>query len=689
MKIYLSIAFTLVGSFALAQDIKIDTAKANDLKDVVVTGQYGQQSLKKSVYNVRTISAEKIRLRAATNIQQVLNTELGFRFSNDLTLGTTDVSLMGMSGRNVKILLDGVPMVDRSDARESLGQIDINTVERIEIVEGPMSVVYGSDALAGVINIITKTAVKSLLSINARIQEETAGKEYAGLTGAGLHNQNIGLSWQNKGWSALAGISHQEFGGWNMAPKDAFLQEFNQWKNQWKPKEQWLGNTKISYGNDNFNIWYRLDAVNETIDARFGINPNTFEGKLATYTTKRYTNQLQSEWKINQRLNISAIAGYTNLERSTRTVNHNFINNTEKLTSGAGEQDTAKFNTTIFRATAIYKLSDMASFQPGFEYNRDAASGQRISGSPVINDLAFFLSSEIKLSNVINIRPGLRLIENSGYNAPVIPSLNTKFQLSKNIDLRLGYAKGFRSPALRELYYDFVDASHSIYGNTNLKAEESNSFNGSIIWSGVKNKELSFRTALAGFFNKFRNKIDFGTDPSDNSRTTLLNISNFKTVGTTLDNTLTIKNLQANIGFSYIGSFHTYSDDESFTGKQILWSPEVTANLTYTVTKIKANVSLFYKYTGEKLGFQTNSSSATLSYIPTKISSFNFADLMVNKTIYKSFLLTAGVKNVFNVTLLNNTSTASGGAHSTGGEPVPLSYGRSYVLGVSFNWNKI
>ena len=689
MKIYLSIAFTLVGSFALAQDIKIDTAKANDLKDVVVTGQYGPQSLKNSVYNVRTISAEKIRLRAATNIQQVLNTELGFRFSNDLTLGTTDVSLMGMSGRNVKILLDGVPMVDRSDARESLGQIDINTVERIEIVEGPMSVVYGSDALAGVINIITKTAVKSLLSINARIQEETAGKEYAGLTGAGLHNQNIGLSWQNKGWSALAGISHQEFGGWNMAPKDAFLQEFNQWKNQWKPKEQWLGNTKISYANDNFNIWYRLDAVNETIDARFGINPNTFEGKLATYTTKRYTNQLQSEWKINQRLNISAIAGYTNLERSTRTVNHNFINNTEKLTSGAGEQDTAKFNTTIFRATAIYKLSDMVSFQPGFEYNRDAASGQRISGSPVINDLAFFLSSEIKLSNVINIRPGLRLIENSGYNAPVIPSLNTKFQLSKNIDLRLGYAKGFRSPALRELYYDFVDASHSIYGNTNLKAEESNSFNGSVIWSGVKNKELSFRTALAGFFNKFKNKIDFGTDPSDNSRTILLNISNFKTVGTTLDNTLTIKNLQANIGFSYIGSFHTYSDDESFTGKQILWSPEVTANLTYTVTKIKANVSLFYKYTGEKLGFQTNSSNATLSYIPTKISSFNFADLMVNKTIYKSFLLTAGVKNVFNVTQLNNTSTASGGAHSTGGEPVPLSYGRSYVLGLSFNWNKI
>ncbi|MFD2287299.1 TonB-dependent receptor [Pedobacter petrophilus] len=689
MKIYLSLVFLLFESVALAQEIKVDTAKANDLNEVVVTGQYGQQSLKNSIYNVRTIDAEKIRLRAATNLQQVLNTELGFRFSNDLTLGTTDVSLMGMSGRNVKILLDGVPMVDRSDARESLGQIDINTVDRIEIIEGPMSVTYGSDALAGVINIITKNAGKSLLSLNARVQEETAGKEYAGLTDAGLHNQNLSLSWQNKGWNALAGVSHQEFGGWNMAPKTAFLDEFNQRKNQWKPKEQWLGNTKVGYRNENFNIWYRLDAVNETIDARFGINPNTYEGKLATYTTKRYTNQLQSEWKISQKLNISAIAGYTDLQRSTQTVNHNFINNTEKRTTGAGEQDTAKFNTIIFRTTAVYKMTDMVSFQPGFEFNRDAATGQRISGSPVINDLAFFISSEIKLNNEINIRPGLRVIKNSIYNAPIVPSLNTKFQLSRNLDLRLGYAKGFRSPALRELYYDFVDASHSIYGNTNLKAEQSNSYNGSLVWSAIKEKHLGFRTTLAGFLNKFKNKIDFGLDPSDNSRTTLLNISNFKTVGTTLDNNLTFKNLNASIGVSYIGSFHTYSEDETFTGKQILWSPEVTANLTYAINKINANVSIFYKYTGEKLGFQTSTGNATLSYLPTKISSFSFADLMVNKTLYKSLLLTAGVKNIFNITQLNNTSTASGGAHSTGGEPVPLSYGRSYVLGLSFNWNKI
>ncbi|MBO9641424.1 MAG: carboxypeptidase-like regulatory domain-containing protein, partial [Siphonobacter aquaeclarae] len=123
-------------------DIRVPEAQ-NALQEVVVTGQYEPQSLRQSVYQVRTIGPERLQARAATTLTGVLNTELGIRFSNDPALGTSDIQLMGMSGRNVKILLDGVPMLDRGDQRESLNQIDINSVERIEIVEGPMSVSYG------------------------------------------------------------------------------------------------------------------------------------------------------------------------------------------------------------------------------------------------------------------------------------------------------------------------------------------------------------------------------------------------------------------------------------------------------------------------------------------------------------------------------------------------------------------
>ena len=149
-----------------------DSLFHKNLEELVVTGQYKPQTLKKSVYQVRVINNERIIQSGASNVQQVLNTQVGFRFAADNTLGTTDVQLMGMSGRNVKVLLDGVPMIDRGDTRESLNQIDVNSIERIEIVEGPMSVSYGSDALAGVINIITKKNKNNGLSLTANYRKK-------------------------------------------------------------------------------------------------------------------------------------------------------------------------------------------------------------------------------------------------------------------------------------------------------------------------------------------------------------------------------------------------------------------------------------------------------------------------------------------------------------------------------------
>jgi len=597
---------------------------------------------------------------------------------------------MGMSGRNIKILLDGVPMVDRSDSRESLNQIDINTVERIEIVEGPVSVVYGTDALAGVINIITKNAGKSLLNVSARVQEETAGDDYEALSGAGVHNKNISASWQNKGWSALAGFSHNEFGGWNLASPTATIDEVNAVTNRWKPKEQFLGNTKLGYRNDRFNIWYRLDGLKETIDTRLGINPNNYKGKLQTYTTKRYTQQIQSEYRFSKELELTVVAGYTDLQRATRSVIHDYTNNTEQLTTDAGEQDVAKFKGTLVRATAQYFVNKMVSIQPGFEYNRDAASGQRIKGTPVINDYAFFASSEIKPTDRINIRPGVRFIKNSVYDAPaVIPSLNTKFGLTKNFDLRLSYARGFRAPALRELYYDFFDASHSIMGNENLKAEQSNSFNASLVWAGIQKDDLQFRSTATGFYNQFKNRIDFGLDPTNSSITTLINVSKYKTTGGTIDNTFIFKSLQANLGFSYIGRYNNLLvNDIALDVPEFMWAPELNGNLTYNFTKLNGSVSFFYKYTGNRPGYQMATVDGVQTARVVKIGAFSWADLMLNKNVCKYFTINVGVKNLFDVTQLTNTSTASGGAHSTGGSSVPYSYGRSYVLGLLFNWNK-
>lgn len=663
----------------------------NALKEVVVTGEYQPQSLRNSVYQTRIITAERIRLRAATNIQQVLNTELGFRFSNDLTLGTSDIQMMGMTGRNVKILLDGVPMVDRSDTRESLNQIDINMVDHIEIVEGPLSVSYGTDALAGVINIITKSPTTKTVNINARVQEETVGDSYSPLKNDGSHLQHAGAGYQNKGWHFLAGVTHTDFGGFNVPGALTTAEEAALNTNRWKPKEQWLANTRLGYAKSNFNVWYRLDYVDETIDSKGGYNPNNYKATNQQYITDRYSQQLHGDYKVNDRLQLSGIVGFSNLKRTTKTVVHDYTTGLEELSTGAGEQDVSKFQSANIRTTAQYKLSDIASFQPGVEINLDHASGARIKGSPAINDYAFFISSELNLIKDVTIRPGLRFISNSVYDAPpVIPSINTKIRLNDLFDLRFGYASGFRSPALRELYYDFFDASHSIMGNENLKAEQSNSFTGSLSLSETASEDLRFRSVWSGFYNNFKNRIDYGIYAADPTITTLINIAKYKTTGGTFENTLYLRNWTASLGFSYIGTYNQYSEsaDEYGESPKFVWSPEVNSNLTYSFGKTGTTANLAFKYTGSKPAYELATLNDLQQVRLTRIGSYTTADLMITQRILKTLSLNAGVKNIFNTKVLSNNATVATDPHGSAGGLVPLNYGRSYVVGLSFNWDK-
>lgn len=652
-------------------------ADTRNLQELVVTGQFSPQSVRNSVYNVRIINQEQIRLRGATNLQSILSTELGMRFSNDLTLGTTDVELMGMSGQNVKILLDGVPVIDRGSTRESLGQIDINNVEKIEIVEGPMSVSYGSDALAGVINIITKKSRSdNALTLTARVQEETAGDEYEAFSGTGTHHQALGLSWQNARFEAGGGITRNFFGGWQ---GDATGR-----KMEWMPKEQYLPYAQLGYRTTAFSVGYRFNGTKETLkslgNTYINTNNNHESATDQFYITRRLFHQLQSEYRLNTRNSLSLAAAYTDYSRTTQTTEIDLVTDRRTL-SLSGNQDKSVFNSSFLRLTGQHRLNQQISVQHGVEVNLNSATGERIEGNPEINDYAYFASSEIKIGSGINLRPGLRFIHNSVYDAPpVIPSVNTKFTLAKGLDLRAAYARGFRSPALRELYFTFFDASHSIRGNRNLKAETSDSYNAYLSYQVADRQELRWNVTLGTFYNTFNNLIAIGIDPQDAAINTYLNIDRHKTTGLTLNNIFYRKNLYATLGFSRIGRYNSFSETENLA--EFLWTSEVNTTVRYSFPKIASAISLYLKYSGKLPRYIAETTATGVIGKPTETEGFTLADLTFNKVFYKYFTLNAGVKNLFDVTRLANTNTDSGAAHSTGGA-VPMSYGRSYFLGLS------
>ena len=141
---------------------------------MVVTGQYKPVSADKSIYNIKLIGKNRIESKAATNLSDILSDELGIRLSNDPSTGTS-MSLQGITGENIKILIDGVPVIGRLEGNIDLSQLNLDNVSQIEMVEGPMSVIYGSNALGGVINIITENSSHSQYKTSINSYYESIG----------------------------------------------------------------------------------------------------------------------------------------------------------------------------------------------------------------------------------------------------------------------------------------------------------------------------------------------------------------------------------------------------------------------------------------------------------------------------------------------------------------------------------
>lgn len=683
----LTFLFTVTNIYSQQKNNQQDTLKGLG-DEVVVTGQYTPQPLKSSVYKVRSINEERIKMRAANDVVGVLNSELGIRFATDNSLGETDTKILGLGGTRVKILIDGIPLADRDATKQSISQIDINSVERIEIVEGPMSVIYGTDALAGVINIITKKGIKtgSNFSVGIKIREEGVYNTYVPFTKNGVHYENVSLSWNNNHWRSSAYLTRNNFGGF--ADTAAFPAKV------FRPKKQWMTGGTLGYSKNNFDIWYRLDYLNEELLAASPMSLTTYKSFQQYYITNRFTHQLQSVWNINKALKLNTAISYQDYKRNTKSFTHDYWtvittkNNTpEDLLNGYW--DITPFKTFFARATLAYTISQKLSIQPGFDIKNDVTSGHRVIPNSSITDYSFLVSSEIKPTTFINIRPGIRITKNSKYSAPpFIPSLNTKFTLNKILDLRLSYARGFRAPILRELYFSFLDANHNIQGNPNLKAETSNSFMASLSCNAMKKKDVSITSSLTGFYNDYSDFIDM-YDYVDNSGVTIFSYFNrdkFRTTGFTLDNTITWKNIGANIGASFIGYYNTYQENKNLDGNKSLysWSPEITCNVTYKLQKINASVGFYYKFTGKVPTYSLDNSN---DIILSKRNAFHWADVTATKQIFKQFTIQAGIKNLFDVGRIGSTAIGSSGIHESS-SVINYAYGRSYFIGINFNWSK-
>lgn len=648
------------------------------LEEVIVTGQFEPRSMRNSMYKIRAINSEQIVQRGATSMQNLLNTEVGIRLTNDMALGETDFELMGMAGNNVKVLIDGVPMIDRLEKKQSLSQIDINTVERVEIVEGPMSVIYGSDALAGVINIITKKRKADggkALTAGLRLQEETVGSEYGAFSGKGAHNQSANAQYVFKnGVYTGANFTHNGFGGWQGDSTGR--------RKQWPSKEQFLTGAQLGYGNNGLNVWYRLDYLNETILTENDVSEsNTTSDK--EFIVNRYTHQLQLDWRISNRITILPSVSYQDYHRRTRTTTIDLNTGKKQLSLDQGAQDEVAYSAWFGRVMAAWKVTPKLVLQPGAEYQRDEGSGDRIEAGHVITNAAAFLSAEYTPLPWLGIRPGVRSSYNSSYNAPwAIPSLNVKMSLTGSIDFRASYGRGFRAPTLQELYYSFHDSNHNIDGNPDLKAEHSDSYMASLVGRIAHNTNVRLTSTVSGFRNNFTDRITQLESVEKAGYYTYYNIGTFKTQGLMLENNLAWKNLKANLNISYIGRYNILYNNPKYADQEMSmfrYSPEIAADVMYDWKNV-ATFSLFYKFAGQRHEYRVSDAAIQLY----GRDSYHWGEIAVTRRINRYLAVNAGVRNLFNITTV--TSSVSGESHGASTGSSVVGSGTAFLVGLTANF---
>lgn len=657
---------------ANAGDYTITLAgSASELDEVVVTGQFEPQSVSRSVVKVKTISAETIRAKGATRLQDVLNTELNVRFSMDPALGVSTMSMQGLSGQNVKVLIDGIPVIGRQGTSNAvdLNQLNVNSIDRIEIIEGPMSTIYGADALAGVINIITRKPEQEKISGSVRIHEENIGNEYS-LFKQGIHQESVNVGYRGKSFYTLADFGHNYSGGWQ---GDSTGRE-----KQWHPKSQWIGSGVVGVQREKWNASYRLDYLNEDL-----YDPAHFSGNEAIdrhYITNRFMHQVQGAITFNDKLSYNGAVAFTNYSRETQAIVVNKATGEETLALSG--QDLTEYTGTTIRGTFQYKISNKLSFQPGYDINLESGSGGRLlAGTNNISDFAAFLSAELKPIKTVTIRPGLRVVHNSVYQAPpALPSLNVRIELSSRHDLRLSYGRGFRAPSIRELYFYFFDSNHQVEGNPDLEAERSHSLSANWNWHVLTSQKITYTTTLGGFYNTVDNMIVNALRPNSTIYS-YFNVDTYKTQGLSFNNTINAGHLKAAAGFAYTGRYNQLvSTDENLP--EFTWSSEVNASVTYEFVKAGLVASMYYKYTGKTPFYQQNFSTTPVSVIQAKADDYHWADVSLQKTFIKRLNVVVGIHNLFNLTSIRTTGISEGGH---GGNGNSLASGRSFYTTLVVN----
>lgn len=619
MKKIFTLLLTASSIYATAQT---DTA-TNTLNEVIVTANKFEQKQNETGKVLTVITQEQLRKNCGRLLTELLNEQTGITINgSNNALGTNQsVYMRGAASANTLILIDGVPAYDVSGISNEfdLNHININQVERIEILKGAQSTLYGSDAVAGVINIITKHNAAKPFEGFATV---SAGS-YGTINGA------ASLNGRKDKWQYNAGYTYLHSNGFSSAYDSSGKNNFD----------------KDGFTQNNFNAGigydvskqFHLRAYSHVDDYKADVDESAFvDDKDYSIHNKNFQIGTTADYRFHQN---KIVFNY-----QYAIVHRTYIDDSTDIT-GFSKYQTGDYKSYAHFAEVYgnFKISKTLELLAGADYRQNKTNQYYLSISDFgpystklddakTNQQSIYASFILKNISGFNLEVGGRANNHSVYGWNGTYTFDPSYSFSKNWKIFANIASAYRVPSLYQLY--------SEYGNRNLNPEKSQSFEG-----GLQYATKQFTARAVAFKRNINDVIYFYTD-YNTYVSQYINADKQRDNGIEAEVSIAVnKNISLAANYTYVdGKISTTSD---FTGKDtslfnLYKRPRNVFNFSAGFQIVKAlNVSLHFK---------TVSEHQEPRYLdaPVIVKGYYTIDAYAEYTASKMFKLFANFNNITN-----------------------------------------
>ena len=655
-----------------AQILK-DTVTEQKLDEVVITATRTLRQLSSLPLPAQIVSKKEIKSVHTVRLNGILNEQTGL-ITVPGFIGGEGVQMQGLDPQYTLVLINGVPLVGRSAGTLDLSRLTVGNIKQIEIVKGASSSLYGSEALGGVINIITDLPNKKGLDGNLDYRYGTFNS----------HDLNLDLGYRKNKLRLNGFINYNSSDGYDLNNAVNV--------NTVDPYYNITINPKLQYDfTDNTNLFVSLR----------GFQQNQDYVPTATDTGEIVTHEWNAHVKLNNKYNEKWSSYFEFYATNYNTEQTLYDVSTDQLVSKS-DYDEILIRPEI-RAT--FEPNDKTTFIGGLGMDHETLKRNDFSVQPIFNSPYLFLQYDANITDKLNVILGARYDSHSDYKSQFSPKVAMRYEITDELSVKGSVGYGFKAPDFRQLYFDFdgfggytvlgynmVPSSlQRMFDNGELQASYTQGQIDDIIsdFSGSLRPESSVAynfgfaykpsSTLNFEINFFRNDIkdlidsrQIATKASQNGVFSYVNVNKAYTQGFEFNTTWQAnKQLKVSGGYQFLIAKDKEAEKMFKDGLAFASTPQGTAQLEEgdyfglpNRSRHMANIKLFYDF--KKWGLNANlrgvyrskyglfDTNGTINGYIDKyddfVEGYSTWDLALNKTLYKNYQLGFGIDNIFDFT---------------------------------------